>query len=131
MRALLVEDNDINALLARRLLERLGVSVLHERDGAAALVAAEQHFDIVLLDIHMPGIDGHETRQRLVELYKASRRPCPPIVAVTAGAFREDRERCLASGFDDYMAKPFAAADLESLLDRWCPERRAAFAAPV
>ena len=122
-RVLLVEDNDINALLARRLLERLGASVIHERDGSAALAAAEQHFDIVLLDIHMPGIDGHETRARLVELYRASGRTCPPIVAVTAGAYREDRDRCLASGFDDYMAKPFAAADLESLLERWCSGR--------
>ncbi|HRD76462.1 MAG TPA: ATP-binding protein [Hyphomicrobiaceae bacterium] len=118
-RVLLVEDNDINALLTCRLLERLGVVVIREREGLGAVTAAEQHFDLVLLDIHMPGIDGHETRARLASLYRSSGRIAPPIIAVTAGAFPEDRKHCLDSGFDDYLAKPFSADEVAAMLAKW------------
>jgi CheY-like chemotaxis protein len=66
-------------------------------------------------------MDGFETAMRLRRLYAASARNAPPIVALTANAFAEDRKRCLEAGLDDYLAKPFDRSELEALLDKWCP----------
>ena len=128
---LLVEDNDINALLARTLLGRLACSVHHARNGREAVDAMEEAvagkrtpFDIVLMDSHMPVLDGFAATGLIRELYASSEARgkglvCPPIVAVTANAFDEDRRRALASGMDDYLAKPFEPGDLRALLERW------------
>jgi signal transduction histidine kinase/ActR/RegA family two-component response regulator len=126
-RVLLAEDNAINALLATRLLERDGCLVerVHSGDEAVAAVArtisgeAAPH-DLVLMDIYMPRLDGIEATRairRLVASHGGLRQP--PIIAVTANAFVEDRQRYLAAGFDDYLAKPFDARDLKALLGRW------------
>ena len=124
---LLVEDNDINALLARRVSERAGCSVLHAKCGAEALALCEAHlargeaaFDLVLMDIHMPGMDGFEATSGLKRLYASAGQRVPPIVALTANAFAEDRRRCLEAGLDDFLAKPFDRSELEALLDTWC-----------
>ena len=124
---LLVEDNDINALLARRMSEKAGCSVTHARSGAAAIGHCESvladpaaNVHIVLMDIHMPEMDGFEAARRIKSLFAAHGRQAPPIVALTANAFAEDRKRCLESGLDDFLAKPFDRAELESLLDKWC-----------
>jgi len=125
---LLAEDNDINALLARTVLEKAGASVVHARNGAEAIARvrdakdAERGFDLVLMDIHMPDMDGVEAASRIRALYPAGARPGadrPPIVALTASAFTEDRASLLASGLDDYLAKPFEKADLANILVRW------------
>jgi PAS domain S-box-containing protein len=129
---LLVEDNDINALLARTLLQRMGCTLHHARNGREAVdvmeavVAGRQApFDIVLMDSHMPVMDGLAATKLIHELF-AGQGPGgaarPPIVAVTANAFEEDRRRCLAAGMDDYLAKPFEPADLQALLERWKPK---------
>ncbi|MFM9938580.1 MAG: ATP-binding protein [Hyphomicrobiaceae bacterium] len=124
---LLVEDNDINALLARRMSERAGCQVTHARSGAKAIeycetivgqVGATLH--IVLMDIHMPEMDGFEAARRIRALFAAAGRSAPPIVALTANAFAEDRKRCLEAGLDDFLAKPFDRSELEALLDKWC-----------
>jgi CheY-like chemotaxis protein len=127
-RILLVEDNDINALLARRMSEKAGCSVVHAPSGPAALACCERllaepgtGIDVILMDIHMPEMDGFETAMRLRRLYAASAQTAPAIVALTANAFAEDRKRCLEAGFDDYLAKPFDRSELEALLDKWCP----------
>jgi CheY-like chemotaxis protein len=131
-RILLIEDNDINALLARRMCERVGCTVHHAASGAAALawceelLASGEAIDLVLMDIHMPEMDGFETGRRVRSLYAAQEHRAPPIVAITANAFAQDRKRCLEAGFDDYLAKPFDRAELEALLGKWC----AAEAAP-
>lgn len=127
---LLVEDNDINALLARRMSERAGCSVHHSASGPAAIAHCESlladsaaTIDLVLMDIHMPEMDGFETARRVKRLFAARGRNAPPIVALTANAFAEDRKRCLEAGLDDYLAKPFDRSELEALLEKWCAPR--------
>ncbi len=126
-RILLVEDNDINALLARRVSERAGCTVFHARNGRDALAQCERQgldpatrFDLVLMDIHMPEMDGFEATSRLKRLFAGAGIRVPPIVALTANAFAEDRKRCLEAGLDDFLAKPFDRSELEALLDKWC-----------
>jgi PAS domain S-box-containing protein len=124
---LLVEDNDINALLAQRLLEKSGCRVRRRRNGKEAVAlferildAAEAPADIVLMDVHMPVMDGLEAQRAISELYARRGLERPPIVAVTANAFEEDRRQCLDAGMDDYLAKPFDRDALDQLLQRWC-----------
>jgi signal transduction histidine kinase/CheY-like chemotaxis protein len=114
-RVLLVEDNPINAFLARSLLEREGCSVERVSDGEAALAAASASvFDIILMDLRMPGMDGRETTVML------RARGCrTPIVALTADAFEEDRQACLRAGMDDFLTKPLKLAVLQAMLRRW------------
>jgi PAS domain S-box-containing protein len=129
-RVLLVEDNEINALLASRMSERAGCLVHHAASGHAALawcdllLAAGDGLDLVLLDIHMPEMDGFETSRRLRRLFADHGVVVPPIVALTANAFPEDRKRCLDAGLDDYLAKPFDRFELEALLEKWCASDR-------
>ena len=135
-RVLLAEDNPINALLARRVVEMAGCTAVLATDGRKAVDAVrrslegtEPPFDVILMDVHMPELDGLEAvaelRKLVVELGAAPNRyplpvVLPPIVALTANAFSEDRQRCLDVGMDDYLSKPFERADLEAILDRWC-----------
>lgn len=125
---LLAEDNDINALLASTVLEKSGARVVRARNGAEAVARARTElaqgkgFDLVFMDIHMPDMDGVEAAGRIRELYPDGSRAGqgrPPIVALTANAFAEDRAAYLAAGLDDYLAKPFEASDLTSLFARW------------
>jgi PAS domain S-box-containing protein len=121
---LLAEDNAVNALLATRMLEKSGCTVVHVGDGEQAVTAVlrslepgERPFDLVLMDIHMPRLDGLAATTEIRSL--AAGRKLPPMIALTANAFSEDRDRCLAAGLDDYLAKPFHKSDLTALLDRW------------
>jgi CheY-like chemotaxis protein len=128
-RILLAEDNPIGALLARRMIEKAGCTSVVVRNGQQAVDAvrrtldgADEAFDLVLMDVHMPELDGLEAARSINGLVRQAshgRRPCPPIVALTANAFAEDRKRCLEAGMDDYLAKPFDKAEFEALLDRW------------
>ena len=128
-RVLMAEDNTVNALLARRMLEKAGCAVVHAADGEAAveevrrtLTGEAQPFDLVLMDLHMPRLDGFEATAAIrasVALHSPDA-VVPPIIALTANAFAEDRERCLAAGLDDYLAKPFDRDDLLGMLERWC-----------
>jgi CheY-like chemotaxis protein len=134
-RVLLAEDNEINALLARRIIESLGCEVDWVRDGQSAIDRAQTWIsdgvtppDLLLMDIFMPNVDGIEAAQRIKALLAASEgstRRCPPIVALTANAFPEDRARYRAAGMDDYLAKPFDRAALEALMVRWLERPRA------
>jgi PAS domain S-box-containing protein len=129
-RVLLAEDNDINALLARRLLEKAGCEVhlcVNGREAVATfqrvLAGDEPGFDVVLMDAHMPVLDGLDATRLIKQLYldhKNGALKPPPIIAVTANAFDDDRRRCLAAGMDDYLAKPFDADELHGLLAKWC-----------
>jgi two-component system sensor histidine kinase/response regulator len=71
----------------------------------------------------MPDIDGFETTRRVRQAYSQHARTAPPIIALTANAFSEDRKRCLASGLDDFMAKPFDRSDLENMIAKWYEPR--------
>ena len=129
---LLVEDNDINALLARRMLEKVGCEVQHCVNGREAveafrrvLAGVDRPYDLVLMDAHMPVLDGLSATRAIKALYAAlegGATASPPIVAVTANAFDEDRRQCFEAGMDDYLAKPFDREALGRVLDRWCSD---------
>jgi PAS domain S-box-containing protein len=125
---LIAEDNAINALLAQRLLEKIGCTSVIAADGEQAVALMRQAlegsgppFDLVLMDVHMPKLDGLEAARTMRRIAVESGPRCgqlPPIVAVTANAFPEDRQRCLEAGLDDYLAKPFERAELEAVIAR-------------
>jgi CheY-like chemotaxis protein len=114
-RVLLVEDNPINAMLARALLTREGCSVDHAASGEEAIAAAKVGaYDLVLMDMRMPGLSGEEAARALRALGVTA-----PIVALTANAFDEDRRRCLAAGMNDFLVKPLSPDALRAMLTRW------------
>lgn len=114
-RVLLVEDNPINALLAKALLTREGCEVEHAVGGEEAMAAcAVGPYDLILMDMRMPGLSGEDTARRLrADGVKT------PIVALTANAFEDDRHACLAAGMDDFLVKPLSPDALRAVLTRW------------
>ncbi|CEJ83654.1 PAS/PAC sensor hybrid histidine kinase [Hyphomicrobium sp. GJ21] len=130
---LIAEDNPINALLARKIVARAGGTSTIVADGRLAISAMRETllnrqpaFDLVLMDVLMPVVDGLTAARTIKDFFHERRHSgpvCPPIVALTANAFAEDRERCFAAGMDDYLAKPFEACQLHDVLLRWMPQR--------
>ncbi|MCP5070307.1 MAG: response regulator [bacterium] len=117
-RVLLAEDNPVNVLVAKRLLERAGLHVTHAPDGQAAVDLHEQQsFDVILMDIQMPGMNGFEATAVIRER-EAAGAPRTPIVALTAHAMRGDEERCIEAGMDGYTTKPIIAPSLFAELQR-------------
>ena len=118
-RVLLVEDNPVNQLVAKGMLVKLGCEVIVAAHGAEALDQLElRDFDLVLMDCNMPVMDGYEASR---QIRRSGRWPQLPIVALTANAMSEERERCRAAGMSDYLAKPFRREELAALLDLWMP----------
>jgi len=117
-RILLVDDNATNRKVASQILIKAGCEVLMASSGQEAIsfLQKDAHFDLVLMDIQMPEMDGMETTRRLKALNLAF---LPPIVAMTAYAMKEDRERFLAAGMDDYLAKPIRAQQIIQMVSRW------------
>jgi CheY-like chemotaxis protein len=114
-RVLLAEDNPINAMLARTLLRREGAEVEHVESGEAALQAlASSAYDIVLMDVRMPGMGGLAAARTL-----RARGINTPVVALTANAFEDDRRACLEAGMDDFLVKPLSPEALRAALARW------------
>lgn len=117
-RVLVVEDNAVNQLVAGGLLAALGYHTRIVDDGAAALTAlAEEQFDIVLMDVQMPRMDGYAATRAIRAGETGGRRL--PVIAMTAAAIEGERERCLAAGMDDFLTKPVDAAALALVLDQW------------
>ena len=121
-RILVAEDNVINQEIARTLLEQAGHDVTLCNDGAEAIAAwATGGFDVILMDVQMPGVDG------LTATAEIRRRENPasriPIVAMTANAMRGDQDACLAAGMDDYVSKPFDAVKFLAAIERWLVDR--------
>jgi CheY-like chemotaxis protein len=134
---LLAEDNQINALLARTMLEKAGHRVIHAGNGqeateliAAALAgdeAAPDMPDLVLMDMAMPGLDGLETTRRIRDLEQRHGARCHvPILALTANARHVDHATCLAAGMDGHLPKPFDRSDLEEAIEKLTRARSAA-----
>lgn len=121
-RVLVVEDNPVNRTIAVRLLAREGCEVDAVESGREAVEACQGcEYDLVLMDVHMPDMDGYEATRRIRAQEPAGRHT--PVVAVTASSMQGDRERCLEAGMDDFVSKPFSAEVLRRLLERWAPAR--------
>ena len=116
-RVLLVEDNVINAEIALNLLNVAGLSGELAEDGRAAIDMVQQrHYDLILMDMHMPRMNGLEATQAIRALPSRHR---PPIVAMTANAFDDDRRKCAAAGMDDFLSKPVEPSEMYTILLRW------------
>jgi CheY-like chemotaxis protein len=117
-RILLAEDNVVNQTVATRMLEKCGHQVEVVGTGREALAALAQHpFDLVLMDVQMPELDGLEATATIRAQEGGTDRHLP-IIAMTAHAMKGDQERCLAAGMDGYVTKPMKAADLYAAIDR-------------
>lgn len=131
LRVLIAEDNEINALLLTRTLERLGCAAVWARDGGEAvrlfedaLSGKSESFDLALLDVRMPVLDGLAVTRRIRTAEKAAGLARLPIVAVTANTAEEDRREALAAGMDDCLAKPLSREQLRVWIDRLSQSRK-------
>jgi len=121
LRILLVEDNQVNQVLAIRVLEKRGHQVVAVGNGMEALDALEKDFwDVVLMDIQMPEMDGFQTTAAIRERELKSGQHIP-IIAMTAHAMAGDRDRCMQGGMDGYVSKPLNIVDLFSAIAAVCP----------
>ena len=123
---LLVEDNLINQQVALGMLQSQGYSVTVANNGREALAAhAQDAFDLILMDCHMPEMDGFEATREIRGRELSSIGKRVPIIAVTANAMAQDREECLKAGMDDHLSKPFSMLTLQDMLHRWMPQAAA------
>lgn len=121
---LIVEDNPINEEVAREYLTSTGCTVAIARNGLEAISACDAwQFDLILMDCQMPELDGYAATAKIRRLEAERKAKRTPIVALTANAFAEDRERALAAGMDSYVSKPFTELELMSEIARWLPAK--------
>jgi PAS domain S-box-containing protein len=131
LRILLAEDNEFNTRHLKRLLVRQGHCVRLANNGRQALALAEEAaFDLLLLDIHMPELDGFQVARAIREREGVTGEHLP-VIALTARSRKEDREKCLAAGMDDFLSKPVRAAELFAAIDRAVSVRRTFQPAPT
>ncbi len=117
---MLVEDNEVNRLIGTEMLRSFGLDVKVAYDGAQALQLLEQHrVDLVLMDIGMPVLDGHEATRQLRERETRLKLPRVPVVALTAYAFESDAAKALDAGMDAHIAKPYSRERLREIVQRW------------
>ncbi len=126
-RILVAEDNPVNAQVTEQMLRNLGHDVIVAENGQAVLALWQQGFDLILMDCLMPIMDGYDATRRIRSLERDAGRRIP-IVALTANAMNDERDKCLAAGMDDYLAKPIRLKDLDRMLRRHLRERGAATA---
>jgi CheY-like chemotaxis protein len=119
-RILLVEDNPVNRMIASEMLEYLGYEVNQAVDGTEAVLAAEQRIHaLILMDCHMPGLDGYAA-SRMIRNQESQRGLARiSIVALTGNSGEEDRKKCLDSGMDDHLSKPFTVEQLKEICGKW------------
>ncbi len=123
MRALLVEDNLINQMVAKKMLTESGLDIEVAVNGAKALErlseSQQREFDVVFMDCHMPVLDGYEATQAIRNGEAGEHNKSIPIIAMTANAMKGDKEKCFEAGMDDYTPKPIDLGVLQSLLTKW------------
>ena len=120
----MAEDNEFNVELLEQLLTKRGHHVRIAKDGRQALSAVQgEQFDLLLLDVHMPELDGFQVADKLREHERQSGGHLP-VIALTARSRKEDREQCLAAGMDDFLAKPIQSENLWAAIDRLVGEQR-------
>ena len=120
LKVLIAEDNEVNQLLAKGILRHWGVETKIATNGNEVLeLLKAEDFDLVLMDIQMPVMDGYETTQKIRREHKNSNLP---IIAVTAKAMKGDREKCIEAGAWDYLSKPVNTEDLLAVLRAWLPQ---------
>lgn len=125
---LLVEDNEINQDVARQILEQAGIHVTVAANGEEAVVKVRsQQFDAVLMDIHMPVMDGYAATKEIRRRFSQGELP---VIAMTANAMASDREKCLAAGMNDHIAKPVKPEEMFGILARWVTPAKS-MAAPM
>jgi CheY-like chemotaxis protein len=116
---LVAEDNRVNILVIKKRLEDMGFNVLVAIDGNEAIKLVSTHkVDMILMDVHMPDLNGYEATQKIRENERAKDTHIP-IIALTADAMKGDMEKCIASGMDDYLAKPFRPEELEEKIAKY------------
>ena len=115
-RILVVEDNEINQMVAKEILEKFGASVEFASNGLDAIEKASPLFDLIFMDIQMPDMDGYEATK---VLRKNEDLKETPIIAMTAGVFKEDRQRCFEAGMDDFVMKPVTPESVADVLRKW------------
>jgi len=128
LRVLVADDNEVNRLLAVRLLRRLGCSAVIACNGADAVAVSPDDYDLVLMDCQMPTMDGFEAARRIRERELHDQAARKPIVAVTASTMAHDRLRCSDHGMDDYLTKPLTGSALKAALLKNLPQPPLAFA---
>jgi CheY-like chemotaxis protein len=122
-RLLLAEDNPVNQEVALGILQIEGFDVSVAKNGVEAVEAySSSAFDVVLMDCHMPEMDGFEATRKIRELEKTSHLKRVPIIALTANAMQQDREECLNAGMDDHLSKPYSRLQMRETLARWVPD---------
>ena len=117
---LLAEDNPVNQEIAHEFLTRLGCTVTITENGHEAITQfSNASFDIVFMDVQMPEMDGIEATRRIRKIEEETGSDRTPIIAATAHAFQEDRDKCISAGMDDFLSKPYLSQDIPPLLDHW------------
>lgn len=117
---LVAEDNEVNQKIIRTILDKNGYTYRIVENGVAALeLYQNEKFKVILMDCQMPEMDGLTAATKIREIEKKMNWTRIPIVALTANAMKGDREKCLESGMDDFLSKPFRMAELLSLLNKW------------
>lgn len=119
---LLAEDNPVNQLVARKMLEKYNLSITIMNNGDEAVKELKEHnFDLILMDCQMPLMDGYEATGIIRKLEIYQKRERTPIIALTANAMAGDNDKCFEAGMDDYISKPLRQSDLERVLIKWLP----------
>ncbi|MCG2577009.1 ATP-binding protein [Dechloromonas sp. XY25] len=120
---LVVEDNRTNSKVIELLLKKLGLSCSLAPDGsqAVAMATGGESFDAILMDIHLPVLDGYAATGKIRQWERERGQARRPVVALTASAFDDDRQRCMEAGMDDFLAKPIQFDELQSVLGKWLP----------
>ena len=122
---LIAEDNEVNQMFARHVMNEFGYKYKIVENGALAVEKWKLlRPKLILMDLSMPKMNGYEATQTIRDLEKAGGLPRTPIIAVTAHAMKDDREKCLDAGMDDYMSKPLAVNSLKACLQKWLVENQ-------